>query len=85
MELSEHARAILDFEREAVALPGPKEPAIRARFAVSPSSYYRSLRALLDDPAAFAYDPFTVKRLQRRLDQRRRLRHEGRRADPNSR
>ena len=40
------------------------------------------LAALLDDPAASAYDPLTVKRLRRLRDQRRRARYEGYTADP---
>jgi hypothetical protein len=43
------------------------------------------LSALLDDAAALAYDPLTVKRAQRVRNQRRRVRIEGRRADPGSR
>ncbi|MFI5372851.1 MAG: DUF3263 domain-containing protein [Candidatus Eisenbacteria bacterium] len=40
---------------------------------------------MVDDPAAYEYDPLTVKRFRRERDRRRRERLEGRRADPGSR
>jgi hypothetical protein len=85
MDLSARGRAILDFERTWHQQPGPKEAAIRKHFDISPSRYYTLLNALLDDAAALAYDPLTVKRAQRVRHQRRRVRIEGRRADPGSR
>lgn len=85
MALSSRDRKILDFERSWWQSPGPKEQAIRSRFGFSPTQYYRRLAALLDDPEASRYDPLTVKRLQRGRDRRRRMRIEGRRADPGSR
>ncbi|MCZ7535310.1 MAG: DUF3263 domain-containing protein [Acidimicrobiia bacterium] len=85
MDLSERDRHMLDFERACFTLPGTKESAIRARFAMSPASYYRILRDLLDDEASYRYDPLTVKRLRRDRALRRRQRIEGRRADPGSR
>ena len=78
-------RALLDFERSWWRAPGPKGPRIRAQLGCSPTRYYERLAALLDDPAAFAYDPLTVKRLRRLRDQRRRARFEGDTADPRSR
>ena len=84
MELTSRDRAILDFERECFLVPGPKEAAIRARFDLAPSSYYRAVSALIEHPGAMAYDPLTVKRLRKLRDERRRVRIEGRRADPNS-
>ena len=58
-------RHILDFERCWWQLPGPKERDIRVAFGFGPARYYRLLRALMDDPAALAYDPLTVHRLRR--------------------
>lgn len=84
-ELSEHERALLDFEREAWLLSARKNDAIRARLSMSPSTYYRALHALLERPEAVAYDPLTVRRLRKRREQARRSRHEGWRADPRSR
>ena len=85
MGLSARDRAILDFERTWRHQPGPKEVAIRESFDISPSRYYELLSALLDEPDALSYDPLTVKRAQRVRYQRRRVRMEGRRADPESR
>jgi Protein of unknown function (DUF3263) len=85
MSLSARGRAILDFERAWRQLRGPKEVAIREHFSISPSRYYEVLNALLEDADALAYDPLTVKRAQRVRNQRRRIRMEGRRADPESR
>jgi hypothetical protein len=85
MELTARERAVLDFEREWWKLPGRKNVEIRARFAMSSSSYYRMLHALLERPEAGAYDPLTVLRVRKRREQARRVRIEGRRADPNSR
>jgi len=83
--LAEDERALLDFEREAWTLPGRKEDRIRERFAISPSSYYRALQAVVDRAAAYDYDPLTVLRLRRRRDALRRERIQGRRADPRTR
>jgi hypothetical protein len=85
MALSPRDRAILDFERTWRHRPGPKEVAIREHFEISPSRYYALLSTLLEDSEALAYDPLTVKRVQRVRNQRRRVRIEGRRADPESR
>ena len=85
MELSVDDRALLDFEREAWQLPGRKDDGIRARFAMSASSYYRALHALIERTEAAAYDPLTVLRLRRRREQARRDRLDGGRADPRSR
>jgi hypothetical protein len=85
IELTERERAMLDFEREWWRFEGRKEDQIRARFDLSPSSYYRALQALIEMDAASDYDPLSVKRLRRQRDQRRRVRLEGRRADPGSR
>jgi hypothetical protein len=75
-------RAILDFERSWWTRSGTKEAAIRTELGFSATRYYELLRSLLDDPSAYAYDPLTVKRLQRQRDRRRRERLEGTRADP---
>jgi Protein of unknown function (DUF3263) len=82
MGLSTRDRAILNFERNWRQLPGPKEAAIREHLRMSPSRYYALLGALLDEPEALSYDPLTVKRALRVRNDRRRVRIEGRRADP---
>ncbi len=58
-------RNILDFERCWWQLPGPKDRDIGVAFGFGPARYYGLLRDLMDDPAALAYDPLTVRRLRR--------------------
>jgi len=64
-ELTEHQRAILDFERQWWRQPGAKEQAIRDNFEMSPTRYYQILNGLLDLPQALNYDPTLVNRLLR--------------------
>ena len=78
MDFSDRDRAILDFERTWWTEPGPKDAAIRARFGVSPTRYYRLLNDVLDGADAMAYDPLVVLRLRRLRDRRRRAKFEGR-------
>lgn len=85
MELTARDRAILDFERCWWMEPGAKEAAVREKFKFSADRYRRLLSTLIDSPAALAYDPLVVKRLQRAREQRRRARFERRSADPRSR
>jgi len=85
IELTAREMEMLDFERGWWTFRRRKEDLIRERFAQSASSYYRSLQALIEMDAACEYDPLTVKRLRRQRDQRRRVRLEGRQADPRSR
>jgi hypothetical protein len=64
-QLTEQERAILDFEKHWWRRPGAKEQAIRETFDLSPTRYYQLLNALLDRPAAVAYDPALINRLRR--------------------
>ena len=79
--LGERARNVLAFERHWWRHAGAKEEAIRRQFGIGPTAYYQLLSRLLDDPAALAYDPMLVKRLQRQRASRRRSRS-GRRLSP---
>jgi hypothetical protein len=63
--LDERAKEILAFERRWWRHAGAKEQAIRDRFQLSATRYYRLLNALLDDPLALAHDPTLVARLRR--------------------
>jgi hypothetical protein len=72
--LGERERAVLAFERHWWRHAGAKEEAIRREFGVGPTAYYQLLSRLIDDPAAIAYDPMLVKRLQRQRASRRRQR-----------
>lgn len=69
--LAERDRALLDFERDWPVHQGDKEQAVRDRFSFSAARYYQLIARLVDDPAALAYDPMTVRRLRRRRDERR--------------
>jgi hypothetical protein len=64
-DLTDSERELLDFEKQWWRRPGAKEQAIRDRFELSPTGYYQLLNALLDRPAALAYDPVLVNRLRR--------------------
>ena len=63
--------AMLELERSWWKHPGAKEAHVRERFDASITRYYQALNALIDDPAALAHDPMTVKRLRRLRDGRR--------------
>jgi Protein of unknown function (DUF3263) len=79
--LDERERGVLAFERQWWRHAGAKEEAIRREFGIGPTDYYQLLSRLIDDPAAIAYDPMLVKRLQRQRASRRRQRS-GRRLSP---
>jgi hypothetical protein len=64
-ETAEQEHAVLAFERQWWRRPGAKEAAILATFGCSATRYYQELNRVLDDPAALALDPVTVRRLQR--------------------
>jgi Protein of unknown function (DUF3263) len=72
--LDERERSVLAFERQWWRHAGAKEEAIRREFGIGPTAYYQLLSRLIDDPAAIAYDPMLVKRLQRQRASRRRQR-----------
>lgn len=85
MELNDRDRAVLDFERGAWGISGPKEAAIRRDLGLSSTRYYQMLNRLIDSRAAYDYDPLLVRRLRRRREQRRRRRILGREVDPRRR
>jgi hypothetical protein len=73
-ELSSRNAEILTFERQWWKFAGAKEQAIRDKFEMSATRYYQVLNALIDEPAALAYDPLLVKRLRRLRASRQRQR-----------
>lgn len=79
-DLTDRERAILDLERSWWLEDGTKESVIRATLSLSPTRYYQLLAALIDRPAARAYDPLVIHRLRRVRVRRRRARFEGRTA-----
>lgn len=72
--LDERSQRILAFERQWWKYAGAKEQAIRELFDMSATRYYQVLNALIDDPAALAFDPMLVKRLRRLRASRQRAR-----------
>ncbi len=62
-------RRILDLERSWWLLPGPKEAAIDDVVGISAARYYARLRELAHLPEARDYDPLTIRRLRRLLEQ----------------
>jgi hypothetical protein len=67
--LGDRDKAVLDFESTWWLYPGPKDRAIREYLGISATSYYRSLRRLMDDPEAQRYQPLTVRRVRRVRDE----------------
>lgn len=63
--LSERDRAILDFEQHAPLSAGAREAAIRRDLGLGVVRYQQLLNSLIDRPAALAYAPMLVGRLQR--------------------
>ena len=72
--LGEHDARLLDFERAWWKYADSKDACIREQFGMSTTRYYQALNALLDDPAALAYDALLVRRLRRERERRQRER-----------
>jgi hypothetical protein len=62
--LTDHERAILDFERSWSSQRGSKAVAVDQRFGLSLATYYRRRGKLIMRPEAFAYAPALVRRLR---------------------
>ncbi len=73
-ELSELDKHVLAFEHERARHDRTKEAEIRVEFDMSPARYYQVLNRVIDLPAALAYDPQLVTRLQRLRHARTRAR-----------
>lgn len=69
--------AILEFERLRWKYPEAKVAAVLNRFSMSSTAYHSQLRWITQQPEALAYDPVTVRRLQRLAGQFRALRTHG--------
>lgn len=69
-QLTDEEIAILDFETLAWNHSGTKEQDVLERFGVSMVRYWQIVNGLIDRPAALAYDPLLVRRLQRLRDAR---------------
>jgi Protein of unknown function (DUF3263) len=77
MPLTESDRELLDLEESWWTRPGAKHTAIRQRLGFSPSTYYKRLAELVETPEALEESPLVVRRVRRRLLERRRGRFEG--------
>jgi len=77
-DLTDAQRAMLDFEREHWRYPAGKEVEVRQRFDLSLATYQQLLNTLLDEPAAMAHAPATVRRLRRLRQKRLAARRQGR-------
>ncbi|WP_243698001.1 MULTISPECIES: DUF3263 domain-containing protein [unclassified Curtobacterium] len=64
-QLSELAQRVLSFEHDRARHDRTKEAEIRVEFEMSAARYYQVLNRVIDSPAALAYDPQLVTRLQR--------------------
>lgn len=73
-DLTDTERTILAIEARWYSSPGAKEAAVRQRLDLSMTAYLLRLNALLDNPAAEAADPHTVRRLRRLRSTRQRAR-----------
>lgn len=73
-------REILELERSWWKYEGAKTSAMRERFDLSPTRFYQRLNWVIDQPEAMAYDPMTVRRLQRLREARQRQRSARRQA-----
>lgn len=71
-ELTEHQRAILDFERQWWKYAGSKDREIDRQFGITLMDFYRELNTIIDLPGATEHDPTLVRRLQRARTLRRR-------------
>ena len=66
--LSAEDTAILDFERDWWQRPGPKDQAIEFDLGLTAASYYARLGSLVASQTAFDYDPLTIKRVRRVIE-----------------
>lgn len=73
-DLTDNEVAVLELERSWWKYPGAKEAAVIDRFGWTLTRYYQVLDALIDTPAALAYDPVTVNWLRRLRATRRQAR-----------
>ncbi len=72
MPLSADERAVLDVERSWWKSYKTKAEAIRETPGISSARYYAILRRMAVSPDALARDPLVVRRLRRRLSEKRR-------------
>lgn len=64
-ELIGDEQRMLDFCKLTWHYRGQQDEAIRRQFGISPTKFWQQVRAFIARPAALAYDPVTVHRLER--------------------
>lgn len=71
--LTGHQRAMVDFQRKyaMVTNTAKRNFVIWVEFDMSPTQFFSQWNALLDEPAAVAYDPHVINRHRRLRDQRK--------------
>lgn len=69
-ELSDRDRTVIEVERERWKYAAAKDTAVLELLDLTPIRYAQVLNSLLDNPAAEAHDPVTVRRLRRLRDAR---------------
>lgn len=67
--LNAEGRAILDFERAHWQEPGAKDESIEISLGLTAVTFYERLLELVDNPLALAYDPLTVKRVSKLIEE----------------
>lgn len=67
--LSDHDMKILDFAGRTYNHPGKQHEDLLTEFGFGPTTFYRKLSTLLEDPHAMAYAPQTVNRHRRMVDE----------------
>lgn len=65
VSLTEHERALLDFERHWWRCGATRADAAQRRFGLDAAEHRRTIAALIDSPAALEHDPVLVRRLRR--------------------
>lgn len=65
-QLTDRQQQMLAFERQWWKHAGARDQAVRDLFGCSPARYRAELDEIAEQPAARAFDPLVVKRLQRR-------------------
>lgn len=72
-QLSERDRKVIDLERKWGSGPSSQEQKLHEAaelLDLTPAGYSLILRALIDDPAAYAHDPRTIGQLRSMRDSR---------------
>ncbi len=61
-------RSLLDFERDSMNMPGPKDWNIESKLGLTSAVYYTRIRQLIFEKGAWQYDALTVARLRSMIE-----------------